>query len=207
MFVLKSFRHLHLPGCNIVKLNQRFMATCFHTIQSNPIISPSVYQKNFCRQNSTSTSQTTSKNQIYLGPLTPKIRAVKVFSLSTSVIGIGAQPLLIDKASQLGGTSIVILVCSFVGFFTFITPLVLHFITKKYVTEINYDAVKDEYTATTLSIFLRKKEVTTLTRLLNKEFIIFLISRPSFKSKTLGFLMCQECLQHFLQRKHRYLWM
>lgn len=157
MFVLKSFRHLHLPGFNLIKLNQRCMATCFQT--NHPITSPTVLQNYFCRLNSTSaTSQTSTKNQIYFGTLTPKIRAVKVFSLSTSVIGLAAQPLLVEKASQLGGTSM-ILVCSFVGFFTFITPLVLHFITKKYVTEINYDAVKDEYTATTLSILLRKKEV------------------------------------------------
>lgn len=158
MLVLKSFRHLQLSGCNLIKLNQRSMTSCFQT--SNLLASSSVYQNCFCRLNSTSTSQTTSKNQIYFGTLTPKIRAVKVFSLSTSVIGLAAQPMLIEKASQIGGTSIVILVCSFVGFFTFITPLVLHFITKKYVTEINYDADKDEYTATTLSILLRKKEVS-----------------------------------------------
>lgn len=157
MFVLKSLRNLPLSGCSAIKLNQRFATTYFQKINPS-IISTTVYQNNFCRQNST--SQTTSeKQQIYFGTLTPKIRAVKAFSLSTSVIGLAAQPMLIEKSSQLGGTSIVILVCSFVGFFTFITPLVLHFITKKYVTEISYDPLKDEYTATTLSIFLTRKEV------------------------------------------------
>lgn len=148
---------MHLSGCLSIKLNQRSVATYFK--KQNPIASSTVLQNNFHRQNSTSTPQSASTNQIYYGTLTPKIRAVKAFSLSTSVLGLAAQPLLIEKSSQFGGTSIVILVCSFVGFFTFITPLVLHFITKKYVTEIHYDPIKDEYTATTLSILLTKKEV------------------------------------------------
>lgn len=156
MFVLKSLRHLHLSG-HTIKLNQRCMTTFLQPIK--PMASSTVYQNYICRLNSTSTTETTSTNQIYSGTLTPKIRAVKAFSLSTSILGLMSQPLLIEKTSQLGGTSIVILVCSFVGFFTFVTPLVLHFITKKYVTEINYDPKTDEYTATTLSILLMKKEV------------------------------------------------
>lgn len=160
MFVLRSLRNLHLSGCNTIKLNQRCVTSYLQTL--NPLISSAVYQNNFCRQNSTdstSTSEPTAKHQIYFGTLTSKIRAVKAFSLSTSIVGLAAQPMLIEKSSQLGGASIVIVVCSFVGFFTFVTPLVLHFITKKYVTEINYDPVKDEYSATTLSILLRRKEV------------------------------------------------
>lgn len=145
---------MHLSGHSTIQLNQRCMTTLLQL--QNPIISSStVYQKHFCRQNSTSTPTT----QIYFGTLTPKIRAVKAFSLSTSIIGLAAQPMLIERSSELGGTSVMIVACGIVGFFTFITPLVLHFITKKYVTEINYDPAKDEYTATTLSIILMKKEV------------------------------------------------
>lgn len=153
MFVLRSLRHLHLSSC---KPDQRFMTTLLQ--RQKPITSSTIFQNYIWRQNSTS-SQPETKNQIYAGPLTPKIRAVKVFSLTTSIVGLASQPMLIEKSSQIGGTSIVILVCSFVGFFTFVTPLVLHFITKKYVTEINYDPAKDEYTATTLSLFLTRTEV------------------------------------------------
>ncbi|KAJ6641525.1 Transmembrane protein 70 like, mitochondrial [Pseudolycoriella hygida] len=159
MFALRTLRQLHSSGCNSIRLNQRFIATNFQTFNQTLICAAP--QHLLVRQNSTSSpasSQTPPTNQIYFGTLTPKIRAVKIFSLTTSIAGLSAQPVLIERASELGGTSIVILVCSFVGFFTFITPLVLHFITKKYVTEITYDPVKDEYTATTLSIFLRKKE-------------------------------------------------
>lgn len=80
MFVVKSLRHLtvyHTP-----KFNQRCMTTLFQTITN---------QDFFCRLSSTTTSQTTLKNPIYIGTLTPKIRAVKVFSLSTSLLGIVAQ--------------------------------------------------------------------------------------------------------------------
>lgn len=157
MFVLKSFRHLQLPRCNIIKMNQRAVTTWLQKINSIP--NPIVNQIIGYRQNSSTSTSQTSPNQIYFGTLTPKIRAVKAFSLSTSIIGLVAQPMLVEQASHIGGTSVVILVCSFVGFFTFVTPLVLHFITKKYVTEINYDPIKDEYTATTLSILLRKKQV------------------------------------------------
>ncbi|KAG4071029.1 hypothetical protein HA402_001466 [Bradysia odoriphaga] len=156
MFVLRSLRHLHLSASKGIKPDQRFMTTLFQ--RQNPITSSTVFQNYIGRQNSTSSSQPEGTNQIYFGTLTPKIRAVKVLSLTTSIVGLAAQPTLIERSSELGGTSIVILVCSFVGFFTFVTPLVLHFITKKYVTEINYDSTKDEYTATTLSLFLTRKE-------------------------------------------------
>ncbi|CAD7003981.1 unnamed protein product [Ceratitis capitata] len=49
-----------------------------------------------------------------------------------------------------------VFLCGFAGFFTFVTPLLLHFITKKYVTEIHYNPKSDEYTATTISILLYK---------------------------------------------------
>lgn len=59
------------------------------------------------------------------------------------------------------GTSAGMLVAvgSFVGFFTFVTPLLIHWITKKYVTSLEYDPERDVYSATTLSFFLLEKKV------------------------------------------------
>lgn len=51
---------------------------------------------------------------------------------------------------------------SFIGFFTFVTPFLIHWITKKYVTRLEYDHEKDLYSATTLSFFLREKKVGLL---------------------------------------------
>ena len=48
---------------------------------------------------------------------------------------------------------------AFLSFFTFATPLLIHTISKKYVTELNYNKLEDSYTAITYSLFLRKKEV------------------------------------------------
>ncbi|GAB0093221.1 Transmembrane protein 70 homolog, mitochondrial [Sergentomyia squamirostris] len=91
---------------------------------------------------------------VYEGPLTSKIKAVKIFSLTTSLTGLAAQPIIIEQASKLGGTPVVVLLSGFVGFFTFVTPLLLHWITKKYVTMLQYNAGNKEYSATTISFFL-----------------------------------------------------
>lgn len=97
--------------------------------------------------------------RIYYGTLTPQIRAVKVFSLCSSIAGLIAQPILIKEASTIGSTSLLIAVCSVVGFFTFVTPILLHIITKKYVTEIHYNPDKTSYKATTYNFFLLPKQV------------------------------------------------
>lgn len=97
--------------------------------------------------------------KIYHGSLASQIRLVKLFSLGTSMGGVIAQPMLYEKGIQLGGTPMVVFMCSFVGFFTFVTPLMLHWITRNYVTELHYNVSKDSYTATTLTLFLRQKKV------------------------------------------------
>lgn len=97
---------------------------------------------------------------IFIGTLTPQIRSVKVFSLTTSLVGVCAQPMLYQKAAELGSsTPVIVAMCGFVGFFTFITPFLIHFVTKKYVTELNYDESKKEYIATVINFFLTKKQV------------------------------------------------
>lgn len=100
--------------------------------------------------------------RIYYGPLTPQIRSVKVFSLGSSMAGLLAQPIILREAATIGSTSLLVAICSVVGFFTFITPLLLHFITKKYVIEIHYDADTSTYSATTLNFFLARKRVSFL---------------------------------------------
>lgn len=96
---------------------------------------------------------------IYYGPLTPQIKGVKVFSLSSSVAGFLAQPIIIKEASSIGSMSLIVALCSVVGFFTFITPILLHVITKKYVTEMHYDPATNTYTATTFNFFLARKQL------------------------------------------------
>ncbi|XP_061713276.1 transmembrane protein 70 homolog, mitochondrial [Cydia pomonella] len=97
-------------------------------------------------------------DRIYYGPLTPQIKAVKVFSLSSSAAGLVAQPIIINEAATIGSTSLLVAICSVVGFFTFVTPILLHQITKKYVTRIDYDSANSTYRAITYNFFIAEKQ-------------------------------------------------
>ncbi|KAH8270353.1 hypothetical protein KR018_008465 [Drosophila ironensis] len=94
--------------------------------------------------------------RIYYGTLAPRMKVVKFFSLSTSLAGLAAQPILLEQGMKIGGTGMAVFLCSVGGFFTFVTPLLLHFITKKYVTELHFNPQTQEYTATTISLLLQK---------------------------------------------------
>ena len=48
---------------------------------------------------------------------------------------------------------------AFLSFFTLATPILIHHVSKKYVTQLNYNKLEDTYTAITYNFFLRKKKV------------------------------------------------
>ena len=98
---------------------------------------------------------------IYEGILSTQIKLVKGFSLMTSVLGITAQPILyfhIQNAAQVQLPAAMAFGAVF-SFFTFVTPLLVHSVAKKYVTKMYYDSRKDTYTAVTYSFLIRPKEV------------------------------------------------
>lgn len=97
-----------------------------------------------------------NNNVIYTGTLARHVRIVKVFSLSTSVIGISLQPFIYQKLSALP-VVLAVAVGGFASFFIYLTPVLLHLVSKRYVTEMTLDPVSKEYTATTYTFFLRKK--------------------------------------------------
>uniref|UniRef100_A0A6P4FTF2 LOW QUALITY PROTEIN: transmembrane protein 70 homolog, mitochondrial n=1 Tax=Drosophila rhopaloa TaxID=1041015 RepID=A0A6P4FTF2_DRORH len=105
---------------------------------------------------STKTDSEDALQRIYYGTLAPRMKMVKFFSLSTSLAGLAAQPILLEQGMKIGGTGMAVFLCTVGGFFTFVTPLLLHFITKKYVTELHYNPKTEEYTATTISLLLQK---------------------------------------------------
>lgn len=84
----------------------------------------------------------------------------QVFSLSSSVIGMLAQPLLYKEIVSTGSVPMIVAAYSFVGLFTFVTPLLLHLITKKYVTSLEYYAAEDKYIAYTINFFCIPKKVS-----------------------------------------------
>jgi len=55
----------------------------------------------------------------------------------TSVIGLACQPVLLMKMGENGGNiALVVASGAFLSFFTFATPMLIHWVSKKYVVEL-----------------------------------------------------------------------
>lgn len=104
---------------------------------------------------------TSSTNLVYIGNLTQTMKRVKYFSLSTSAIGIVAQAFVVNSALQAtGGFSFKLAFAAFIGTTIILTPFLLNFLTKRYVTELYFDAEKKLFTAATLN-FVNQRRYTT----------------------------------------------
>lgn len=68
--------------------------------------------------------------------------------------------MLYKELVALDSVSLVVAAYSFVGFFTLVTPILLHLITKKYVSSMEYDKANDVYVAVTYNFFCVPKEVS-----------------------------------------------
>lgn len=92
-----------------------------------------------------------------MGTIRSTVKIVKGLSLTTSLIGIMAQPFLLQ---QLDGSSKLAMafVTAFASFFIFVTPLLLHYITKRYVTELTFDHNTKVFSATTLTLLNRRSQ-------------------------------------------------
>lgn len=172
---IKSSRcfHWYLPvSSNSIASNRLTESTTIvKTLPQRPIIQ--YVEQRFICSNKASYAKESSKPEkmihftddhpdyvsIYQGKYTHQILRVKMFSLATSAMGMLAQPILWNKSLEVGGTGLGVAICSVAGVFTFITPLLLHFVTKKYVIDIKYNEKTDEYTCVTISLFLFKNEV------------------------------------------------
>lgn len=119
---------------------------------------PTVYNVKYF---STKSYEETSveKTEIYYGTLTRQVRALKLFSLLTSTGGLLAQPFLYSKVVESGNTGAVLGIFAF-GVLAITTPLLIHIITKKYVTHLYYNAKEDKYIANTYNLFVQTKELT-----------------------------------------------
>lgn len=96
---------------------------------------------------------------MYVGPLSFLVKGVKAFSVSTSILALGLQPYLLLH-TQGHATGTLLALGTVMGFFIFCTPLLIHFITKKYVTDIYYKAETGVFTATTYNFFVQRKRLT-----------------------------------------------
>ncbi|XP_048866041.1 transmembrane protein 70, mitochondrial [Brienomyrus brachyistius] len=95
---------------------------------------------------------------IYTGNLGKAVLGVKFFSYSSSMFSICVTPYILLKTG-LGVQSLPLQVAFFsiIGMFTFLTPVLLHLITKGYVLRLYHDRDTDTYAAVTYSALLVEK--------------------------------------------------
>jgi len=94
---------------------------------------------------------------VYRGSINTQVKFVKGFSLTSSAIALSIQPMFFDKIIL--DQPIVVGAVVGGGCLAFIlgTPLLLNFITKRYVTELKFDKVSKTFQAETYTLFLRRK--------------------------------------------------
>lgn len=95
---------------------------------------------------------------IYTGEQATTVKAVKAFSYTTSGITL-AMMLFVIPLPSLDAMNWALQCVSYgvIGFFTFLTPALLHFLTKRYVIRMYHNPRRDVYTAVTCSVFLTEK--------------------------------------------------
>lgn len=99
-----------------------------------------------------------SSNQsliVYKGPLIGKIKALKYLSLTTSMISLAAQPIIILKANEIGSGVFAAVFASSLGAIVFLTPFLINLVTKRYVYQVDFEADSKRFTAYTLNILNR----------------------------------------------------
>lgn len=98
---------------------------------------------------------------VYKGNLAGSIKGVKLFSFSTSLMGLAMQPAIYMQNEGLP-TGFKLALAGAVNFFVFLNPILIHFITKRYIRDIYWDPETGIFTATTYTFFLRTKELVFL---------------------------------------------
>ncbi|KAJ8401465.1 hypothetical protein AAFF_G00383840 [Aldrovandia affinis] len=130
----------------------------FSNIAINKQVQPSPVHKTL-RCFFSSTSSSNEGQLIYTGTMGKAILGVKFFSYSSSMFSLCMMPYILLKTG-IGTQNLALLVafCSIIGAFTFITPVLLHLITKGYVVRLYHNHDTDTYTAVTYSALLVEKK-------------------------------------------------
>lgn len=99
-------------------------------------------------------------NVVYEGEFTNRLRRVKYLSLSTSVIAMCIQPVILSKLWEDSHSILAVLsVASFTNFFVIGTPLLLQFLARRYVTRLYFDFRNKTFEAVTLTILNRERRL------------------------------------------------
>jgi len=142
-------------------------AKCFQQDKGQPVVAlpsnkPQFWQpKRFLGSSRCLLTNRASSNKVlvYKGSLTAPVHITKFFSLSSSLFGLCIQPYLLGQASA-AHPAVIVALGSFVCFFTYVTPFLIHLITKRYVVFLHFEEETGTFTCTTLNFFLRRKLMT-----------------------------------------------
>eukprot|EP00062_Callorhinchus_milii_P003176 gi/632940201/ref/XP_007885192.1/ PREDICTED: transmembrane protein 70, mitochondrial [Callorhinchus milii] len=87
------------------------------------------------------------------------VLGVKFFSYSSSLFSLCVMPyILFQSGLGIQNPALQIAFCGIIGFFTFLSPVVLHLVTKGYVVSLHHNAETDTYTAVTYNVLLQPKK-------------------------------------------------
>lgn len=105
-------------------------------------------------------NETTEKNLIYVGPLTRKVRNIKIFSLLSTLVSIGFQPFLYMKLVEEDNLANAGTIFALFNIMTISSPLLVHLLAKRYVIELYHHPKEEEYSAKIFTFFCKQKEIT-----------------------------------------------
>ncbi|CAI5779363.1 Hypothetical predicted protein [Podarcis lilfordi] len=96
---------------------------------------------------------------VYRGNLAKAVLGVKFFSYSTSMFSLSMIPIIFYKTGvAVDNLPLQVMFYSVIGFFTFVTPVTLHLITKGYIIRLYHKPETDTYTAITYNAILAEKK-------------------------------------------------
>ncbi|XP_029447353.1 transmembrane protein 70, mitochondrial [Rhinatrema bivittatum] len=111
-----------------------------------------------CFSTSSSSGNASDGKLVYIGNLARAVLGVKFFSYSTSIFNLCVMPYIAFKSGAgMESMTLQIAFYSIIGFFTFVTPVAMHLVTKGYVVRLYHRAKTDTYTAVTYSVLLTEK--------------------------------------------------
>jgi hypothetical protein len=92
---------------------------------------------------------------VYVGQLTKQLKTAKTISITSSVVGICLLPSMSQTLAS-SGFFAKAFVLGTTGFFIFVTPLLLQFITRRYVIRMYYNKQENKCTLILFNFFLRE---------------------------------------------------
>lgn len=96
---------------------------------------------------------------VYYGPLSSRVRGLKILSVSSSMTCMALLPYVFMRAENL--PPFLQATCGLIsGFFIFLQPCIIHWLVYRYVTALYYNRETKIFTVTTLTFIGTKKDMT-----------------------------------------------